>query len=54
MLFRSEEMSLVIYHVNRPKDQLLLKQIGIDYIRGKMVDKTFTFEEIVRLIKGAL
>jgi EAL domain-containing protein (putative c-di-GMP-specific phosphodiesterase class I) len=50
----AEEMSLVIYHVNRPKDQLLLKQIGIDYIRGKMVDKTFTFEEIVRLIKGAL
>jgi len=50
----SEQMSLVIYHVNRPKDQLLLKQASIDYIRGKMVDKTFTFEEIIRLIKGAL
>ncbi|MDD2575399.1 MAG: EAL domain-containing protein [Acholeplasmataceae bacterium] len=50
----AEQMSLVIYHVNRPKDQLLLKQIGIDYIRGRMVDKTFTFEEIIRLIKGAL
>lgn len=50
----AEEMSLVVYHVNRPKDQLLLKQIGINYIRGRMVDKTFTFEEIIRLIKGAI
>lgn len=47
-----QEIDLIIYHVDRPKDKLLLKSKGFSFIRGETVDKTFTLTEIINLIKG--
>lgn len=47
-----EQIALVIYHVDRVKDRTLLKSLGIDYIRGKTVDRKYTYEELLRIIKG--
>lgn len=47
-----EDIALVIYHVDRIKERTLLKSLGIDYIRGKTVDRKYTYEELLKLIKG--
>lgn len=48
----SEGIDLIIYHVDRPKDKVLLKSKGFSFIRGDTIDKTFRLHEILKLIKG--
>ncbi len=45
-------MRLILYHVNNAKEKALTSTLKLDYIRGKMVDKTFSLDELLKIIKG--
>ncbi|NLN50507.1 MAG: EAL domain-containing protein [Acholeplasmataceae bacterium] len=50
----NHEMKFIVYFVDTKRDKALLQAIKIAYIRGKIVDKTFTFEEILKLVEKAV
>lgn len=48
----SEEMNLIIYNVDAKEEQEILKELNINHIRGKMVDRELTLSQIMQLLKG--
>lgn len=47
----SEKMVLIVYNVDSEKEIEILKNLDISYIRGRIVDKIFTSEEIIKILK---
>lgn len=47
----SENMLLIVYNVNSSDEVETLKNIGINYIRGRIVDKEISYKKLVSMLK---
>ncbi len=48
------EMDLIFYHVDQEEEKNQLQTLQVDFIRGKLFDKAFSFNELLELISKTL
>lgn len=48
---KSEKMVFIVYNVDSEKEIEVLENLDISYIRGRVVDKEFTFKELIKMLK---
>ena len=46
----SENMTFIVYNVDSSKEAEILEKLNINYIRGRVVDKEISYQELVNIL----